>query len=89
MDTAFKKCLPRKTRKRFAEEYPRPAVTAAKVPTTGSILVDFMASDFPKKQDEQLSKIQASVIAACANLWSELDAQEMKEPNRSLFLQMS
>ena len=81
IDTAFKKCLPRKTRKRLADEYPRPAVTAAKVPTTDSILVDFMASDFPKKQDEQLSKIQVSVIAACspvANLWSELDAQEMK-----------
>lgn len=81
MDTAFKKCLPRKTRKRLADEYPRPAVTAAKVPTTDSILVDFMTSDFPKKQDEQLSKIQESVIAACspvANLWSELDAQEMK-----------
>ena len=40
-----------------------------------------MANDFPKKQDEQLSKIQASVIASCsplANLWSELDAQEIK-----------
>ena len=81
IDTAFKKCLPRKTRKFLAHEYPRPAITATKVPTTDSILVDFMASVFPKKQDEQLSKIQASVIASCspvANLWSELDAQEMK-----------
>ena len=78
IDVAFKKCLPRKARKDFAEEFPRPAVDSAQVPTTDSILVDFMANDFPKKQDEQLSKIQASVIAPLANLWSELDAQEMK-----------
>lgn len=81
IDVAFKKCLPRKARKDFAEEFPRPALDSAQVPTTDSILVDFMANDFPKKQDEQLSKIQASVIASCsplANLWSELDAQEMK-----------
>ena len=35
----------------------------------------------PYKQDEQLSKIQASITAVCspiANLWSELDAQNMK-----------
>ena len=79
IDIAFNKCLPRKTRRSIAEEFPRPA--SAKVPTTDSILVDFMATDFPKKQDEQLSKIQASVIASCspiANLWSELDAQQMK-----------
>ena len=81
MDVAFKKCLPRRTRRFLAEEYPRPGIAAAKVPTTDSVLVDFMASDFPKRQDEQLSKVQASVIAACspvANLWSELEAQEMK-----------
>lgn len=79
IDVAFNKCLPRKTRRNIAEEFPRPA--SAKVPTTDPILVDFMARDFPKKQDEQLSKIQASVIASCspiANLWSELDAQQMK-----------
>ena len=43
--------------------------------------MDRMANDFSKKQDEQLSKIQASIIASCsplANLWYELDAQEMK-----------
>ena len=79
IDVAFNECLPRKTRRSIAEEFPRPA--SAKVPTTDSILVDFMATDFPKKQDEQLSKIQASVIASCspiAHLWSELDAQQMK-----------
>ena len=40
-----------------------------------------MATDFPKKQDEQLSKIPVSIIVLCspiADLWSELDAQEMK-----------
>ena len=81
IDVAFKKCLPRKTRRDFAEEFPRPEVDFAQVPTTDAILVDFMANDFLKKQDEQLSKIQASVIVSCsplANLWSELDAQEMK-----------
>ena len=81
INVAFKRCLPRKTRKSLAEEFPRPAVASAQVPMTDSILADFMASDFPKKQDEQLSKIQASVIASSspiANLWSELDAQEMK-----------
>ena len=68
-------------RRDLADEFPHPAIASAQVPTTGSILVDFMAADFPKKQDEQLSKIQASVIASCspiANLWSDLDAQEMK-----------
>lgn len=39
----------------------------------------FDPNDFPKKQDEQLLKIQASIISPIANLWSELDAQEMKE----------
>ena len=70
-----------KTRKDLAEEFPRSAIDSAQVPITDSILVDFMANDFPKKQDEQLSKIQTSVIASCsplANLWSELDAQEIK-----------
>jgi hypothetical protein len=81
IDAVFKKCLPRKTCKDLAEEFPQPAVDSAQVPKTDSILVDFMTNDFPKKQDEQLSKIKASIIASCsplASLWSELDAQEMK-----------
>jgi hypothetical protein len=49
IDVAFKKCLPRKTRKDLAEEFPRPAIDSAQVPTTDSILVDFMSNDFPKK----------------------------------------
>ncbi len=56
IDVAFKKCLPRKVRRDLADEFPRPAIASAQVPTTDSILVDFMAADFPKKRDEQLSK---------------------------------
>ena len=81
MDVSFKRPLSRKTRKDIAEEFPRPTTSSAKVPSADAILVDFMATDFPKKQDEQLSRIQASVIACCspiANLWSDLDAQDMK-----------
>ena len=52
---AFKKCLPRKVRRDLADEFPHPVIASAQVPTT-EFLVDFMAADFPKKQDEQLSK---------------------------------
>lgn len=72
---------PKKDTQGPCRSFPRPAIDSAQVPTTDSILVDFMSNDFQKKQDEQLSKIQASVIASCSplvNLWSELDAQEMQ-----------
>ena len=75
---AFRKCIPKEKRKEIAREFPRPGTKAAQVPVADQTLVDFMGQNFPKKRDEQLSRIQASIIASCsplADLWFGLDEQ--------------
>ena len=81
INVAFKKSLPRHVHRCLAEDYPHPVIASAQVPTTDPILVDFLASDFPKKQDEQLSKnsgICYCIVFSNSQPLSELDTQEMK-----------
>ena len=61
MEVTFRKTLDRSAYRQLAEEFPRPTTKVALVPITDAVLKDFMGSDFLKKQDEQLAKIQASV----------------------------
>ena len=73
ISVAFKRCLSRQKRKELAREYPKPQV--AKAPETDPLLADFLGKRYPEQQDKQLSRIQTSILAACApltDLWSKL-----------------
>jgi len=48
----FRKCLSQEKRKELSKLYPRPSIEATQVPKADQLIVDFMAKDFPKKQDE-------------------------------------
>ena len=66
MNKTFKKCLSSRRRKEISQSFPRPDLPVTKTPVTDPLIIDFMNRDFPKKVDEQLSKVQTSVIASCA-----------------------
>ena len=73
ISVAFKRCLAHQKRKELAREFPKPQ--AAKAPETDSLLGDFLGKRYPEQQDKQLSRIQTSILAACApltDLWSRL-----------------
>ena len=73
ISVAFKRCLSHQKRKELAREYPKPQV--AKAPETDPLLADFLGKRYPEQQDKQLSRIQTSILAACApltDLWSNL-----------------
>ena len=73
ISVAFKRCLSRQKSKDLAREYPKPQV--AKAPETDPVLADFLGKRYPEQQDQQLSRIQTSILAACApltDLWSKL-----------------
>ena len=83
----FRKCLSQEKRKELSKLYPRPSIEATQVPKADQLIVDFMAKDFPKKQDERLSRIQASVVAACApitNLLSSMEEQNLSGSQEEL-----
>ena len=47
----------------------------AKAPETDPLFADFLGKRYPEQQDKQLSRIQTSILAACApltDLWSKL-----------------
>ena len=72
ISVAFKRCLSLEKRKELAREFPKPQ--AAKAPETDSLLGDFLGKHYPE-HDKQLSRIQTSILAACApltDLWSRL-----------------
>ena len=76
METSFSKCVPRMKRQRLALEYPRPDVQGTKVPKLGTIFRSALGRNVTYKSDDQLAKVQTTVLAACspiANLWSHLD----------------
>ena len=62
-------------------EYPRPDTPSAKVPKLDTVFKSALAGEGTAKSDQDLAKIQASVLAACApiaNLWAHLDSQGFK-----------
>ena len=76
ISVAFKRCLSHQKRKELAREFPKPQ--AAKAPETDSLLADFLGKRYPEQQDKQLSRIQTSILAACApltDLWSRFCIQ--------------
>ena len=73
ISVAFKRCLSHQKRKELAREFPKPQ--AAKAPETDSLLGDFLGKRYPEQHDKQLSRIQTSILVACApltDLWSRL-----------------
>ncbi len=72
--------LQKTARKGFAEQFPKPSSTGTQIPTANSVLADFMGSNFPKKQDDQLAKVQAAIMGSVApvfNLWADCVEQDV------------
>ena len=87
LKTSFGKSLRRETRKAMFHEFPKPNCSAVKVPPANPVLVDFMGSDFPRKRDEQLAKIQSAVTAATSpvcNLWADVLEQGLEDQSTDL-----
>ena len=73
--------------KAMFHEFPKPNCSVVKVPPADPVLVDFMGSDFPRKQDEQLAKIQSAVTAATSpvcNLWADVLEQGLEDQSTDL-----
>lgn len=68
LNTTFRRCIPKKRRLEMAKEYPRPDMPATKVPRLDSDIKSALGRDQPDHKDENLSKVQASILASCAPL---------------------
>ena len=81
---AFKRCLAHQKRKDLAREFPKPQAT--KAPETDSLLADFLGKRYREQRDKQLSRIQTSILAACApltDLWSSYAIRGFQERKMS------
>lgn len=80
-ETAFSRCIPRAKRRHLTMEYPRPDITATKVPKMDTVFRSALGRNTADWSDEQLAKVQATILAACAplaNLWSHMDSQGLR-----------
>lgn len=78
LNTTFRRWIPKKRWLEMAKECPRPDMSATKVPRLDSDIKSALGRDQPDCKDENLSKVQASILASCAplaNFWSHLRDQ--------------
>ena len=66
----FKKCITKEEREALYKEHPRPDVDACTPPRVDKYITDFLGKKFPKEQDSETMKIQASVLAVARPLAS-------------------
>lgn len=59
----FKKCISKEEREAFFKEHPRPDVDVCTRPKVDKYITDFLGKKFPKEQDSEAIKLQASVLA--------------------------
>lgn len=62
----------------IAKAAPLPNLVGTKPPIADTDIVSILGKDFPTKGDEELRRIQAPALAACApitNLWSQMASQ--------------
>jgi len=78
ISTTFRRSIPKRKRLDMAKEYPKPDMPATKVPKLDPDIKGALDRDFADRRDEQMAKIQASVLASCAplaNFWSHMSKQ--------------
>lgn len=78
VEKAFSRCIPRPKRRKLTRDYPRPDTPATKVPKLDMVFQSALGRNSTDRSDDQLSRIQTSVLAAGApvtNFWSHLEAQ--------------
>ena len=66
--TTFRRSILKQKRLEIANQYPKPDMPATKVPRFNHDTKGALDRDFPDKMDEQMAKIQASVLATCTPL---------------------
>jgi hypothetical protein len=66
----FKKCITKEEREALYKEHPRPDVDACAPPKVDKYITDFLGKKFPKDQDSEAMKVQASVLAVARPLAS-------------------
>jgi hypothetical protein len=75
LEKYLRRCLTKEERGALFKEHPRPDLDVTSVPKVDKYMVDFLGTKFPKDQDTDLSKIQATVLACIRPLtsaWQEL-----------------
>ena len=78
VQSALKRCIPKRKRRELDSQYPRPDMPATKVPKLDADITGALADDYNKPEDRLLMKIQAAVLATSsplANFWSHLTEQ--------------
>lgn len=70
--SSFYKGLSKEARTKALEQFPKPA--SVQIPSADSVLTDFMGSNFPKWYDDQLAKVQSTILASAFpvfNMWAD------------------
>lgn len=78
----LRRCLSKEEREVLLKEHPQPDLESAVPPKADKFIIDFLGKKFPKEQDTQLSKIQASVLASIRPLtssWQTLVEEGLEE----------
>ena len=85
LEKHFKRCLTKEEREAIFKEHPRPDTKVCSVPLPDKYITDFLGSKFPREQDTQDKKIQASVLAIARPLtsaWQSLQDAGLEEDTR-------
>ena len=75
VQSALRRCIPKRKRRELDNQYPRPDMPATKVPKLDPDITWALADDYNKPEDRRLMRIQAAVLATSsplANFWSHL-----------------
>ena len=78
VQSALRRCIPKRKRRELDNQYPRPDMPATKVPKLDPDITGALADDYNRPEDRRLMKIQAAVLATSAplaNFWSHLTEQ--------------
>ena len=70
LDKHLKRCLEKEEREAIFKAHPRPDSKVCAVPMPDKYITDFLGNKFPKDQDAQDKKVQASVLAIIRPLTS-------------------
>ena len=70
LDKHLKRCLEKEEREAIFKVHPRPDAKVCTVPLPDKYITDYLGNKFPKEQDAQDKKVQASVLAIVRPLTS-------------------
>ena len=75
LECTFRRCITKRKRLEISREYPKPKLEVMSVAKADKDIASILDKEFPAKEDKELSRVQAAVLASSApitNLWLQM-----------------